>query len=93
MVGLTVCGRKGVFKCTPKGYKNQKVTAGRLLAVLDIRPSTTIQPTSNEADSLKSHTNTGTIRVPKLPRRRAQTPNGFRQLAQTPNGSIHIQSS
>ena len=29
-----------VFKYTQKGCKNQIVTAGRLLAVLDMRPST-----------------------------------------------------
>ena len=48
LVGLYVYEQKGVFKYTPKGCKNQIVTAGRLLTVLDMRPSTTSNTTSNQ---------------------------------------------
>ena len=48
LVGRYVCKRKGVFKYTPKECKNQIVTAGRLLAVLDMRYSTMSNPTSNQ---------------------------------------------
>ena len=37
-----------LFKYTPKGCKIQIVMAGRLLTVLDMRPSTTNNPTSNQ---------------------------------------------
>ena len=47
MVGHNVYKWKGVFKYTPKVCKNQVVMAGRLLTVLDMRPSTTNNPTSN----------------------------------------------
>ena len=43
LVGPHVYEWKGVFEYLPKGCKNQIVTAGRLLAVLDMRPSTTIK--------------------------------------------------
>ena len=47
-----VVGQNGhlslLFKYTPKGCKNQIVTAGRLLAVLDMCPSTTSNPMSNQ---------------------------------------------
>ena len=49
MVGCTVCERKGVFKYPPrKGCKIQIVTASRLCTVLDMRPSTSNNPTSNQ---------------------------------------------
>ena len=49
MVGRTAYERKGVFKCAPKVSKNQFVTAGRLIAVLDMRPVTTNTTTTNRA--------------------------------------------
>ena len=88
-----------VFKCMPKGYKNQIVTAGRLLAVLDMRPSTTIKTTNNEASLLTAPPNLTVVPGPYLfpnyqdeDRKQAQTLNGFRKQAQTPKGSFHIHS-
>ena len=52
--------RKRVFKYTPKGCKNQIVTAGRLLAVLDMRPSTTRNTTNNQ-DSILTASSTTTL--------------------------------
>ena len=75
LVGRYVYKRKGVFKYTPKGCKNQIVTAGRLLAILDMRPSTTINPTSNQDPKFTAPSNytLGTITDPKLIQRRSQT--------------------
>ena len=44
-----------VFKYSPKGCKNQFVTAGRLVTVLDMRPSTTNTITTNRATKITAH--------------------------------------
>ena len=47
MVGRHDYERKGVFKYTMKVCKNQIVTAGRLVTVLDMRPQPRGTPTNN----------------------------------------------
>ena len=49
-----------LFKYTPKGCKNQIVMAGRLLATLDTRPSTTSITTNNQ-DSIRMAPSTTTL--------------------------------
>ena len=44
-----------VFKYSSKGCKNQFVTAGRLVTVLDMRPSTTNTITTNRATKFTAH--------------------------------------
>ena len=44
-----------LFKYSTKGCKNQFVTAGRLVTVLDMRPSTTNTITTNRATKITAH--------------------------------------
>ena len=44
-----------MFKYSPKGCKTQFVTAGRLVTVLDMRPSTTNTITTNRATKFTAH--------------------------------------
>ena len=44
-----------LFKYSPKGCKTQFVTAGRLVTVLDMRPSTTNTITTNRATKFTAH--------------------------------------
>ena len=48
MVGRPINGCKGVLPYAPKVCKNQIVTASCLHTILDMRPSTTNNPTSNQ---------------------------------------------
>ena len=73
MVELPVYEWKGVFKYQQKGCKNQIVMAGRLLAVLDMHPSTMIKGATLIISPSTPYTSTGTILDPKLPIRRSQT--------------------
>ena len=66
MVGPHVYEWKGVFESLPKGCKNQIVTAGRLLAVLDMRPSTSIKGAALTMAPSTYYTSTGTILDPTL---------------------------
>ena len=58
-----------VFEYVRKGAKNQIVTAGHLLAVLDMRPSTTIRGSLIYYGSFNNYTIIGTILDPKLLKR------------------------
>ena len=66
-----------VFKYTKKGCKNQIVTAGRLLTILDMCPSTTSNTTSNKDPKLMAPSTytlvQGPILGPKLTTQRLQT--------------------
>ena len=56
----------GLFKYMQKGCKNQIVMAGRLLTVLDMRPSTMSNTTSNEAALLTAPSTTTLVQGPYL---------------------------
>ena len=73
-----------------KRLQNQIATAGRLLAVLDMRPSTTSKTTSNEASLL---TAPSTLTLVPGPYYFPDYHDEDRKQAQTPNGLIHIHSS
>ena len=55
MVGRHAYEQKVVFQYSTKGCKSQIVTAGRLVTVLDMRPSTTNTITTNRATKITAH--------------------------------------
>ena len=77
-----------------KGCKNQIVTASRLLAVLDMHPSTTSNTTSNKAALLTAPSTTTLVPGPYLV---PNYQNEDHKQAQTPNdttaGLMHIHTS
>ena len=74
-----------------KGWKNQIVMAGHLLTVLDMRPSTTSNTTSNEATLLMAPSTTTLVPGPYLvPNYQNEDHKQAQTLNDTTVGLMHI---